>query len=182
MKNRNRKRKMEMKKLRKRIKKEKRDKRGSLMLKIVLTRIKGKIHTRRIRRAQKNWESSTKQKTLVSDSLFGIFLWLMMYRIIRAFILLSFLKLAISMATKAGALARELKSIKSDLCFMQERCNLLEEENRRLRDGIAKGIRQEEDDLVPFPFIHSRLKNGKTKKSHPLLLHLQTEFERHKDE
>lgn len=64
---------------------------------------------------------------------------------------MSFLKLAISMATKAGALARELKSIKSDLCFMQERCNLLGEENRRLRDGIAKGIRPEEDDLVPFP-------------------------------
>lgn len=140
-----------MKKQRKRIKKEKGDKRGSLMFKIVLTRIKGKIHTRRIRRAQKNWESSTKQKTLVSDSLFGIFLWLT-YRILRAFILLSFSKLAISMATKAGALARELKSIKSDLCFMQERCNLLEEENRRLRDGIAKGIRPEEDDLVPFPF------------------------------
>ncbi|XP_071927150.1 uncharacterized protein [Coffea arabica] len=56
--------------------------------------------------------------------------------------------LAISMATKAGALARELKSIKSDLCFMQERCTLLEEENRRLRDGYSKGIRPEEDDLV----------------------------------
>ncbi|CAI9107851.1 OLC1v1007321C1 [Oldenlandia corymbosa var. corymbosa] len=56
--------------------------------------------------------------------------------------------IAISMATKAGTLARELKSIKSDLCFMQERCSLLEEENRRLRDGIAKGIRPEEDDLV----------------------------------
>ncbi|KAL3517571.1 hypothetical protein ACH5RR_020160 [Cinchona calisaya] len=56
--------------------------------------------------------------------------------------------IAISMATKAGALARELKSIKSDLCFMQERCSLLEEENRRLRDGFSKGIRPEEDDLV----------------------------------
>ncbi|GLT52743.1 hypothetical protein SLA2020_260650 [Shorea laevis] len=56
--------------------------------------------------------------------------------------------LAISMATKAATLARELKSIKSDLCFMQERCALLEEENRRLRDGFAKGIRPEEDDLV----------------------------------
>ncbi|KAK8478976.1 hypothetical protein V6N13_068441 [Hibiscus sabdariffa] len=56
--------------------------------------------------------------------------------------------LAISMATKAASLARELKSIKNDLCFMQERCGLLEEENRRLRDGFSKGIRPEEDDLV----------------------------------
>ncbi|KAG2697109.1 hypothetical protein I3760_07G090700 [Carya illinoinensis] len=56
--------------------------------------------------------------------------------------------LAVSMATKAASLARELKSIKSDLCFMQERCALLEEENRRLRDAFAKGIRPEEDDLV----------------------------------
>lgn len=59
-------------------------------------------------------------------------------------------QLAISMATKAATLARELKSIKSDLCFMQERCTLLEEENRRLRDGFVKGIRPEEDDLVGF--------------------------------
>ncbi|KAI8020938.1 hypothetical protein LOK49_LG03G00771 [Camellia lanceoleosa] len=56
--------------------------------------------------------------------------------------------LAISMATKATSLARELKSIKSDFCFMQERCALFEEENRRLHDGFAKGIRPEEDDLV----------------------------------
>lgn len=56
--------------------------------------------------------------------------------------------LAVSMATKAASLARELKSLKSDLCFMQERCGLLEEENRRLRDGFAKGVRPEEDDLV----------------------------------
>ncbi|XP_030458510.1 uncharacterized protein LOC115679089 [Syzygium oleosum] len=56
--------------------------------------------------------------------------------------------LAVSMATKAASLARELNSIKSDLCFMQERCALLEEENRRLRDGFSKGIRPEEDDLV----------------------------------
>ncbi|XP_057440666.1 uncharacterized protein LOC130732682 [Lotus japonicus] len=56
--------------------------------------------------------------------------------------------LAVSMATKAASLARELKSIKSDLCFMQERCGLLEEENRRLRDGFEKGVRPEEDDLV----------------------------------
>lgn len=56
--------------------------------------------------------------------------------------------LAVSMATKAASFARELKSIKSDLCFVQERCALLEEENRRLRDGFSKGIRPEEDDLV----------------------------------
>ncbi|KAJ6306661.1 hypothetical protein OIU78_021889 [Salix suchowensis] len=56
--------------------------------------------------------------------------------------------LAVSMATKAAALARELKSIKSDLCFMQERCALLEEENRRIRDGFGEGTRPEEDDLM----------------------------------
>jgi hypothetical protein len=44
------------------------------------------------------------------------------------------------MASKTASLARELKSLKSDLCFMQERCGLLEEENRRLRDGFAKGV------------------------------------------
>ncbi|KAK3023100.1 hypothetical protein RJ639_043115 [Escallonia herrerae] len=56
--------------------------------------------------------------------------------------------LAMSMAKQAASLARELKSIKSDLCFTQERCALLEEENRRLRDGFAKEMRPEEDDLV----------------------------------
>lgn len=66
--------------------------------------------------------------------------------------LFSFLQIAVSMASKAATLARELKSLKSDLCFMQERCGLLEEENRRLRDGFAKGVRPEEDDLVRNPF------------------------------
>ncbi|EXB39372.1 hypothetical protein L484_025067 [Morus notabilis] len=56
--------------------------------------------------------------------------------------------LAVSLATKAASLARELKSIKSDLRFMQERCSVLEEENRGLRDGFSKGTRPEEDDLV----------------------------------
>ncbi|KAJ7977406.1 Heat-inducible transcription repressor [Quillaja saponaria] len=56
--------------------------------------------------------------------------------------------LAVSMATKAATLARELKNIKLDLCFMQEQCALLEEENRRLRDGFTQGVRPEEDDLV----------------------------------
>ncbi|XP_058214226.1 uncharacterized protein LOC131325795 [Rhododendron vialii] len=72
--------------------------------------------------------------------------------------------LAISMATKATSLARELRSIKSDLCFVQERCAILEEENRRLRDGFSKGIRPEEDDLVRLQleallFEKSRLAN-----------------------
>lgn len=52
------------------------------------------------------------------------------------------------MATKVAGFARELKSIKSDLRFTQERCCLLEEENRKLRDGFGKGIQPEEDDLV----------------------------------
>ncbi|XP_013626214.1 PREDICTED: unconventional myosin-X [Brassica oleracea var. oleracea] len=56
--------------------------------------------------------------------------------------------IAISMAAKAHSLARELKSIKSDLSFIQERCGLLEEENKRLRDGFVKSVRPEEDDLV----------------------------------
>ncbi|KAM1228867.1 hypothetical protein EV1_008066 [Malus domestica] len=42
--------------------------------------------------------------------------------------------LSIPMTTKATSFARELKSIRSDLCFMQEQCALLEEANRRLRD------------------------------------------------
>ncbi|KAI4326502.1 hypothetical protein MLD38_031810 [Melastoma candidum] len=56
--------------------------------------------------------------------------------------------LAASMATKAASFARELGSLKSDLSFLQERCALLEEENKRLKEGFAKGIRPEEDDLV----------------------------------
>lgn len=56
------------------------------------------------------------------------------------------------MATKASGLARELKMIKSDLRFMQERCSLLEEENSKLRDGFGKGVQPEEDDLVIFTY------------------------------
>ncbi|KAJ0250155.1 hypothetical protein HA466_0143410 [Hirschfeldia incana] len=56
--------------------------------------------------------------------------------------------IAISMAAKANSLAIELKSIKSDMSFIQERCGLLEEENKRLRDGFVKSVRPEEDDLV----------------------------------
>lgn len=58
------------------------------------------------------------------------------------------LQLAVSMATRAASLARELKNIKSELHFMQERCGLLEEENKRLREGYDSGIAAEEDDLV----------------------------------
>ncbi|RLM78536.1 uncharacterized protein C2845_PM12G25670 [Panicum miliaceum] len=57
-------------------------------------------------------------------------------------------KLAVSMASRAAALARELKNIKSELHFMQERCGLLEEENKRLREGYDNGAAPEEDDLV----------------------------------
>ena len=59
------------------------------------------------------------------------------------------LQLAVSMAGRAANLARELKTIKSELHFMQERCGLLEEENKRLRDGYDNGgAAPEEDDLV----------------------------------
>ncbi|KAI3975101.1 hypothetical protein MKX01_031081 [Papaver californicum] len=53
--------------------------------------------------------------------------------------------LAISMAANAATLAREVKLIRSDLSFMQEGCDMLEEENMRLRNGSDK---PEEDDLV----------------------------------
>lgn len=56
--------------------------------------------------------------------------------------------MAISMATKAAGMARELKSVRLDLGFMQERCAMLEEENRKLRDGLGTGIQPDEDDLV----------------------------------
>lgn len=59
-----------------------------------------------------------------------------------------FEKLAIAMATRAASMARELKSIRSDMAFMQERCGLLEEENRKLRDGLAEGTQPDDDDLV----------------------------------
>ena len=60
----------------------------------------------------------------------------------------AFLQLAVAMATKTASLARELKSLKSNICFMQERCAILDEENRRLRNGVSTGVRPEEDDLV----------------------------------
>ncbi|KAI3978393.1 hypothetical protein MKX01_013191 [Papaver californicum] len=56
--------------------------------------------------------------------------------------------LAISMAANAATLAREMKSIRSDLSFMQERCYMLEEENMRLSNGSDHKGTDEEDDLV----------------------------------
>lgn len=56
--------------------------------------------------------------------------------------------LAVAMAAKSTSLARELKSVKSDMSFLQERCALLEEENQKLRDGFGKGVRPDDDDLV----------------------------------
>jgi hypothetical protein len=52
------------------------------------------------------------------------------------------------MASRAAVLASEVKNIKSELHFMQERCGLLEEENKRLRDGYDNGVDPGEDDLV----------------------------------
>lgn len=56
--------------------------------------------------------------------------------------------MAINLASKAAALASELKAVKSELCSVQGRCKLLEEENRRLRDGLENVVRPDEDDLV----------------------------------
>ncbi|KAL2934291.1 hypothetical protein RDABS01_017410 [Bienertia sinuspersici] len=56
--------------------------------------------------------------------------------------------LAVAMAAKSASLAKELKTVKSDMSYLQERCALLEEENQRLRDGIGKGVRPDDDDLV----------------------------------
>lgn len=70
------------------------------------------------------------------------------------------LQLAMSLTTKAATLARELKTIKLVLSFMQERCNLLEEENRRLREGFEKGVGLEEDDLLVLLFLSLLLLPG----------------------
>lgn len=55
---------------------------------------------------------------------------------------------AMAMATKAKLLLRELKGLKADLVFTRDRCAQLEEENKRLRESVEKGVRHEEDDLV----------------------------------
>jgi hypothetical protein len=60
------------------------------------------------------------------------------------------------MAGRAANLARELKTIKSELHFMKERYGLLEEENKRLRDGYDNGgAPPEEDDLVIIAYLCS---------------------------
>ncbi|XP_078442136.1 GRIP/coiled-coil protein [Wolffia australiana] len=56
--------------------------------------------------------------------------------------------LAICVLSKATSLARELKTAESKLVFVQERCEMLEEENRRLRIGNERDPTEEEDDLV----------------------------------
>ncbi|XP_021846972.2 uncharacterized protein [Spinacia oleracea] len=56
--------------------------------------------------------------------------------------------LSVAMAAKSTSIARELKSVKSDMSFLQERCGLLEEENQRLREGFGKEDRADDDDLV----------------------------------
>lgn len=54
------------------------------------------------------------------------------------------------MVSKAASLAKELKMIRAELHFMQERCTLVEEENRRFRDGFEKRSMPDEDDLVIY--------------------------------
>lgn len=44
-------------------------------------------------------------------------------------------------------LLQELKTVKGDVIFLGNRCSQLEEENKRLRESMVKGVR-EEDDLV----------------------------------
>ncbi|KAH7315300.1 hypothetical protein KP509_21G043500 [Ceratopteris richardii] len=56
-------------------------------------------------------------------------------------------EMAMAMTTKAKLVLRELKHVKQDLLSTKDRCARLEEENRRLRETIDKGFR-EEDDLV----------------------------------
>lgn len=63
------------------------------------------------------------------------------------------------MLSKATSLARELKAVKSELGFMQERCVLLEEENRRLRYGGERGPRPDEEDDLVSVLIFFRNKN-----------------------
>ncbi len=73
-------------------------------------------------------------------------------------------QVAMAMASRAKMLLRELKTVKGDLTFVGNRCSQLEEENKRLRESMVKGVRPDEDDLVslarlwlPFLFHNSRL-------------------------
>ncbi|GJW84736.1 hypothetical protein Tco_0157881 [Tanacetum coccineum] len=65
---------------------------------------------------------------------------------------------------KAGFLARDMKSMESDLCYMQERCNILEEENRQLRDGFIKGVPRERRS-AELKVIRDKLETCKKKAS-----------------
>ncbi len=54
--------------------------------------------------------------------------------------------------------------MKGDLAFLGDRYSQLEEENKRLRESMVKGVRRDEDDLVslarlwlPFLFHNSGL-------------------------
>jgi hypothetical protein len=53
-----------------------------------------------------------------------------------------------AMASRAKRLLQELKTAKGDLTFVGNRCSQLEEENKRLRQSMVKGVRPDEDDLV----------------------------------
>jgi len=55
--------------------------------------------------------------------------------------------IALAMASRAKMLLQELKTVKGDVIFLGNRCSQLEEENKRLRESMVKGVR-EEDDLV----------------------------------
>jgi hypothetical protein len=73
-------------------------------------------------------------------------------------------QVAMAMASRAKRLLGELKTVKGDLTFLGNRCSQLEEENKKLRESMVKGVRLDEDDLVslarlclPFLLHNSRL-------------------------
>lgn len=53
-----------------------------------------------------------------------------------------------AMGAKAKLLLRELKTVKADLAFAQERCAQLEGENKLLRESCDKGVSIDDDDLI----------------------------------
>ncbi|CAN1296036.1 hypothetical protein LINPERPRIM_LOCUS23015 [Linum perenne] len=55
---------------------------------------------------------------------------------------------AMAMAAKAKLLLRELKTVKADLAFSNERCTQLEEENKVLRESSESGDNLEDDDMI----------------------------------
>lgn len=59
-----------------------------------------------------------------------------------------YFQVANAMAAKAKLLMRELKTLKSDLSFANERCTQFEEENKILRRTRDKRVHHEDDDLV----------------------------------